>query len=169
MAIKKATSKQKIYPFLDKSIKTTNKAEKNKWLNEFIQRGSITATCKARKISRQTFYDWQKSDPEFKRVFENEARPMITTLLEDEAYRRAMKGVPKGIYYKGEKVAIEHEYSDTLLTTLLRANCPERYKNVVDTTINGNMNINDMPLTEKLAQRVKKANEKNQDSTDINE
>lgn len=161
---KKKKNKISIYLFLDKSTKTKHKAEKNKWLNEFIQRGSISATCKVRKISRQTFYDWIKQDPEFKRIFEEEARPMITTLLEDEAYRRAMHGVPKGIYYKGKKIATEKEYSDGLLNTLLRANCPERYKNVVDTTVNGNMNINEISLPEKLAERMRKADE-NKDST----
>ncbi len=159
-------AKIKIYPFLDKTIQTKNKAEKNKWLNEFIQRGSIAATCKARKISRQTFYDWTKQDTEFKRVFEDEARPMTTTLLEDEAYRRAMQGVPKGIYYKGCKIATEKEYSDTLLVMLLRANCPQRYKNFVDTTVNGSMNINDVSLTDKLAERMRKADAQNKDSAD---
>lgn len=159
-------TKTKIYPFLGKNIKTKNKAEKNKWLNEFVQRGSITATCKARKISRQTFYDWTKQDTEFKKVFEEQARPMITTLLEDEAYRRAMQGVPKGIYYKGEKIATEREYSDSLLVTLLRANCPQRYKNVVDTTLNGNLNVNNISLPEKLAERMRKADAQNKADTD---
>lgn len=157
---KKKKNKISIYPFLDKSVKTKHKAEKNKWLNEFIQRGSISETCKIREISRQTFYDWLKQDKEFERVFKEEARPMITTLLEDEAYRRAVRGTLKGVYYKGKLIARELEYSDGLLTTLLRANCPERYKNNIDATLNGNMDINNISLPEKLAERMRKADEK---------
>lgn len=45
-------------------------------------------------------------------------------LLEDEAFRRAVTGVEKAIYRKGEVVGTEKVYSDTLLVRLLAARNP---------------------------------------------
>lgn len=147
------------YQFFDKNIKIKNKSDKNKWLNEYILCGSVTDTCKKRNISRTTFYDWLKNDEVFRKAYKEEAKPMITSLLEDEAYRRAVKGINKGIYYKGEEVAIEKEYSDSLLQMLLRANCPEKYKQVVDSTVKTDITVKSENLTDALAKRIRKADE----------
>lgn len=48
--------------------------------------------------------------------------------MEREAYRRAVDGVEKGVYYKGDRIATEHEYSDTLLIFMLKARAPEKYR-----------------------------------------
>jgi hypothetical protein len=49
-----------------------------------------------------------------------DAEEMSSDTLELEARRRAVDGVEKGVYYKGERVDTQIEYSDTLLTTLLK-------------------------------------------------
>lgn len=147
------------FQFFDKNVKIKSRADKNKWLNEFVQCGSITDTCKKRGISRQTYYDWMKNDAVFARVFKEEVRPMVVSLLEDEAYRRAVKGINKGVYYRGEKVAVEKEYSDSLLALLLRANAPDKYKQVVDSTVKNDITIKNTALADALAERMSKANE----------
>lgn len=147
------------YQFFDKNIKVKNKADKNKWLNEFVLCGSITDTCKKRGISRQTYYDWMKNDEVFSRIFKQEVRPMVTSLLEDEAYRRAVKGINKGIYYKGQKIAIEKEYSDSLLALLLRANAPDKYKQVIDSKVQNDVTIKNTTLTNALAERLREVHE----------
>lgn len=48
-------------------------------------------------------------------------------VLEAEARRRAVEGIEKGIYYKGTLVDTERQYSDTLLTTLLKAKRPDEF------------------------------------------
>ncbi len=48
--------------------------------------------------------------------------------LESEAIRRAVRGVEKDIYYKGEVVGQETVYSDGLLGKLLEARVPEYSK-----------------------------------------
>lgn len=62
--------------------------------------------------------------PTFKDMYE-EAKEEYTYSLESEAHRRAVEGIDKGIYYQGELVNIEKQYSDTLLAKLLDANSPK--------------------------------------------
>ena len=81
------------------------------------------------------------------------------SLLEDEAYRRAVKGINKGVYYRGEKIAVEKEYSDSLLALLLRANAPDKYKQVVDSTVKNDITIKNTALADALAERMSKADE----------
>jgi hypothetical protein len=69
--------------------------------------------------------------------------------LESEAIRRAVRGVEKDIYYKGEVVGHEQVYSDGLLGKLLEARVPEYSKkdNMIG-TFNGPTQINIMPRAE---------------------
>ena len=48
--------------------------------------------------------------------------------LEDEAVRRGVEGVERGIYHNGKRIATECEYSDTLLIFLLKGAMPEKYR-----------------------------------------
>ncbi len=48
-------------------------------------------------------------------------------LIEEEAFRRAVKGVEKPVYRAGEVVGHVADYSDTMLMFLLKARRPERY------------------------------------------
>jgi len=53
-----------------------------------------------------------------------EARSLI---LEDEAQRRAVEGVDEPVYYKGKKIDTKKDFSDALLSTMLKAHAPDRY------------------------------------------
>lgn len=55
-----------------------------------------------------------------------------TDVLEDEARRRAATGTEKGVWYKGERVGAEREYSDQLLMFILRARRPDKYRERYD-------------------------------------
>lgn len=48
-------------------------------------------------------------------------------LAEDELLRRAIEGVDKPIYYKGQQIDTVKEYSDTLLQMMLKAGKPDKY------------------------------------------
>ena len=51
-----------------------------------------------------------------------------TDLLEAEARRRAVTGIDKPVYYKGEVVGSITKYSDRLLMFLLRAHRPQKFR-----------------------------------------
>lgn len=65
-------------------------------------------------------------DPIFKRAWE-EALEYASDVLEDEAVRRAVDGVKKPIYYQGELVDYQMEYSDGLLQFLLKGAKKKKY------------------------------------------
>src|SRR5436305_1255580 len=77
--------------------------------------------------NRTTHYDWAKADPEYAAAiasaFEDRA-----DMLEEEAFRRAYKGVEKPVFQQGKKVGTVREYSDTLMLALLKAHRPEKFK-----------------------------------------
>lgn len=51
--------------------------------------------------------------------------------LEAEAHRRAFKGTTRGVWYKGELVGEETEYSDRLMEVLLRGERPAKFRDNV--------------------------------------
>jgi len=132
MAHKKESQRQRI-----KTGETrTNEQMQEAVLSAFEECGHISNSCKEANVPRRTFYNWIGKDKKFKKAFEA-ARVVATGLLVDEAWRRAKDGVPKGIYYKGDLVGHELEYSDRLLELLLKANDPKTYKDRVSTEVSG--------------------------------
>lgn len=76
----------------------------------------------------------------------SEARKVGYGALESEAIRRAVVGVQKDVYYKGEVVGQQVEYSDGLLTRMLEARVTEFKRGEQSgTTFNGPTQINIMP------------------------
>lgn len=87
--------------------------------------------------TRNGFYEWTRVDPEFE-AKAYEATEAGTDTIEDEALRRAVQGVEKGIYYQGTLVDKTREYSDTLLERLLKARRPDKYKDRAEHSIEKN-------------------------------
>lgn len=111
-----------------KTYRFVNNKRQNVFLNYLIEcGGSISKAAAKSGISRQTHYDWLDRDDYYASVYTNKIKPMCTSVLEDEALRRAM-GYEEGIYYKGEKVGTVTRYSDRLMELLLKANAPEKYR-----------------------------------------
>ncbi|MHC5536960.1 hypothetical protein ACYOEI_01645 [Singulisphaera rosea] len=52
--------------------------------------------------------------------------------LESEARRRALDGVEKPVFYRGQKCGAIREYSDALLMFLMKAARPERFRESYD-------------------------------------
>lgn len=71
-----------------------------------------------------------------------DAVEIATADLEVEARRRAVEGVEKGVYFKGELVETEKVYSDTLLRDLLKANNPDKFRERVDVNHTGSVSVN---------------------------
>jgi len=100
---------------------------KERFLEKYPKYCQIDKTAKATGIDRSTFYKWLEEDAEFAKGFEDAKKRAVET-LEAEAYRRAVKGVNKPIYYKGQRCGYVREYSDSLLIFLLKGNAPEKYR-----------------------------------------
>lgn len=89
--------------------------------------GNVARACKAEGIGRRTAYEWKKEDLEFSKQWDDAIQDGLDE-LEQEARRRAFKGLKQAIFYKGEVVGYEWEYSDTLMIFLLKGGRPEKYK-----------------------------------------
>lgn len=121
-----------------KSYRFINSKEKNDFLNYYIQLGTISKAAKKAGISRQTHYDWLKNDKKgfYRRAFEA-ADKMAADLLEEEAFRRAVEGDTRIIYYKGTEVGRQQVKSDALLALLLKGRIPKYRENTeINTTVN---------------------------------
>lgn len=102
-------------------------AAKQKFLKSFSLYGNVTKAAKSAKVARYTPYQWAENDEEFAAAWE-QAKAAAADHLEQEAYRRAVTGVLEPIYYQGEQVGTVRKYSDALLTLLLKANRPDKFK-----------------------------------------
>lgn len=125
--------------------------------------GNITRAAEIAGISRDMHYRRMKTDPEYKRVFEENERIAIG-VLEDEATRRAVEGVQEPVIYQGNlcyepvmdidgrpvldiegnprlKPLVIRKYSDSLLQFLLRGARPEKYRERFQHTHSGDLNL----------------------------
>jgi hypothetical protein len=100
---------------------------KKKFLEKFLKCYMIETAAKAAGIDRTTVSRWRRSDKAFAEKFEK-ARSEVLAVLEDEAFRRAYKGVGEPVFYKGEECGEVQKFSDRLLITLLKAYAPEKYR-----------------------------------------
>lgn len=82
----------------------------------------VAKSARRAKVARDTVYAWRKADPEFAKAWDA-ALEIGGDVLEDEAVKRAMDG------------------SDGLLTLLLKAHRPEKYRERSDVQITADLNI----------------------------
>jgi hypothetical protein len=113
--------------------------KKRAFLAAYALEGNISAAAKITGIDRRNHFRWMQSQ-EYVEAFK-QAEMEAAEHLETEARRRAVKGIDKPIYYKGEKVDTIREYSDTLLIFLMKGAMPEKYSEKFQGTITENVNI----------------------------
>ncbi|MDN3518069.1 hypothetical protein QWY84_10650 [Aquisalimonas lutea] len=100
--------------------------KKDKLVELLAQTANLSACCAEVGVNRRTVYFAMEREPEFRERI-NQARDRACLEIEREMHRRGIQGIGKGVYYKGEKVGEEREYSDKLLMALAKANMPERF------------------------------------------
>ncbi len=88
---------------------------------------SISAAAKRIRVARPTVYYYRDRDVEFASDWEA-AIEDGTDRLEDEAFRRALEGVEKPVYYQGKAIGRVRDYSDSLLMFMLRARRGEKFR-----------------------------------------
>lgn len=104
----------------------------------YAECGNITQAAKLAKVNRCQHYKWMEEDPAYAVRFD-EAHEAACDALEQEARRRATKGVNEPVFHKGAKVATVKKYSDTLLIFLMKGAMPEKYRERVDNTHSGHL------------------------------
>lgn len=118
------------------------------FLAELRQCGNVRAACYRAKVERSTVYRARKEDPEFAEAWKSALEDAIDS-LEAEAWRRARDGNRKLVLFQGKPVKvgrrnlIEVEYSDTLMTLLLKAHRPDKFRERSD-TMNWNVDVSQL-------------------------
>lgn len=87
----------------------------------------VSKACVAVGITRQTAYEWRREIPEFAEAWKR-AVEVGTSVLEDEAIRRAQEGWDEPVFHQGAQCGTVRKYSDTLLIFALKAHNPEKYR-----------------------------------------
>lgn len=117
------------------------------FLDALARCGNISLASRAAGLSRPGLYARRERDAEFAQEWD-EAIRTATDTLEAEAWRRARDGVPeylvtgKGLVLdKNGEPVMQNRYSDSLLTTLLKAHKPERYRerSTVEMNVTGSL------------------------------
>lgn len=117
------------------------------FLGALRENGIVGHACRAVGISRSTVERYRKSAPEFDAAVRDAIEDGID-VIEVEATRRAVHGVEKPVFYKGDEVATVREYSDSLLALLLTR---RRYKETVKQEIEGNLEVKNMTPEQKAS------------------
>lgn len=112
----------------------------------FAECGSIRMAARWAGCSREMHRKWLKEDALYRDKF-REAEAHAGRTLEDEAVERAVHGIRQPVLYKGKQVYVqglpvfERIVSDGLLTLLLKANNPDKFKDrsVVETAWDGDV------------------------------
>ena len=110
------------------------------FLQAFAEMPMVKRAAKEAGIDRTTHYVWMKEEGEeaeaYQEAFAN-LKERVNGALEDEAFRRAVVGTKKTVFYQGVKCGALREFSDPLLKMLLQANMPHKYQERRATEITG--------------------------------
>ena len=97
--------------------------------------GNVSEACKVSRISRPTVYRLKREVPSFRSAWKC-AIENARDVLEREACRRAVEGVQRKVFQGGREVGVVREYSDNLLTLMLKARHPDYAKTVGKVEVN---------------------------------
>lgn len=125
--------------------KTTRQHARDVFLAELEKRGIVSDAAKLAGLNRATFYQWRDADPEFAAEW-TEALEKAIERAERAAYERGVEGWDEPVFGRVGKdedgqVGIIRKYSDTMLTLILKANKPEKYREKVDHEHRGSVNV----------------------------
>ena len=110
-----------------------SKGRKDAFIATLSQGGTIRSACEAAGIARITAFRWKDEDKEFSEQWD-EAIEMGTDVMEEEAMRRAVDGVPEPIYYQGVLVGTQLKYSDKLLELMLKSRRRDKFGDKTELT-----------------------------------
>jgi len=102
-------------------------AKQAAFLAAYSKTGTITAAAEMAGVDRRNHPFWLQNDKDYPALF-NEAHAVACDTIEAEMRRRAIDGVDKPVFYKGQQCGTVKEYSDMLLAMLANGAMPEKYK-----------------------------------------
>jgi hypothetical protein len=102
--------------------------------------GDIPSAARACGTSGVYVRAWMEADPPIAAKL-HAAQVAGWESLESVAYQRAVHGTKKGVWYKGDRVGEETEYSDKLLTDMLKARVPAYSAEPATTSMSVNVAI----------------------------
>ena len=114
-------------PRVTRRRKLSSEELQARYLKALPHRFTVTAALAESGASEDQLRRWREQDGEFL-VREQWARDHIADILEGEAIRRAFKGVRVPVYQGGLLAGHITQYSDALLTLLLKALRPEKFR-----------------------------------------
>lgn len=105
--------------------------------------GNVSKAARAAGFVRNAAYDHKKSDADFSQSWDDIIEE-ISDIEEEEAHRRATKGVLEPVFYKGVIVGKIRKYSDRLLEFRLKGHRPEIYRERFDINqqVSGSLDLN---------------------------
>lgn len=114
---------------------------------------SVSQACEDADVSRRVVYEWRAADADFAARWD-EAKRIGAEALEDEAMRRAARGVDEPVFHQGAQVGTIRKYSDTLAIFLLKGAMPEKYRDNAKLELAGRVELSkltDDELDQELA------------------
>ncbi len=123
------------------------------FLENFSEVGVIKKAVKGLDISVRTVYRAKNCSERFRNAF-NLAKKVAVENLEEEMYRRAVEGVERPVFQKGERVGATKHYSDGLLKFLSKTWAPDKFDSNEEKGISGNVHIEINPPSEEDNERL---------------
>lgn len=123
-----------------------------RFLEHLAVSGNVSEAGRVARVQRSTLYHWKETDAAFASLWAD-ALEQAADALEAEARRRAVEGYDEPITYGGKIVCdpetgnplVRKKYSDGLMTFLLRAHRPSRFKPVGEGDAAANISIRITP------------------------
>jgi hypothetical protein len=127
-------TKQLPVPQVTKRRKLSTEQLQERYLAALPQYFTVTAALTKAGASQSQLSRWREQDGAFL-VREQTARDALADQLEAEAIRRAFKGVRTPVYQGGLLAGYITQYSDQLLTLMLKAMRPEKYRDRAEVSV----------------------------------
>jgi hypothetical protein len=112
----------------DVSLQAITPSQQDLFLQAYRTHGLFTKAAQAAGVTKgqiEKYCQAQTADAEQFQINVQEAAAQWADMIEAEITRRAITGIDKDIYYKGEWIATEKQYSDTLLLKLAEVRNPD--------------------------------------------
>lgn len=109
------------------------------FLASYSQGHSITKSCQAAGIHRDTLYTWKEHDEPFMLRF-NQAKEEGDDCIRDEVRRRGVEGWEEPVYQLARLAGTVRKYSDRMLEMMAKARMPE-YRDKHDVNVTGSIEV----------------------------
>jgi len=101
---------------------------------------SVQGACLELNVSRSNMYKWYREDEKFRKEWDEAVEASID-LMEQEAFRRAVKGTREPVVSAGQVVTYQRRYSDGLLQFLMKSRRKHVYGDVSQVDLNANVSF----------------------------